>query len=371
MGFSRSDVEIVVVGQGAAAGATAWHLARAGRDVLLLPARAAGEDVPVEVTVPSRTGTSGPAVDLADAARPLWRAVEDETGAGLLSLTGGVDHGAGGRTADLARVLTARGHRVRWLTADDAGRRWPGMRFDGPVLHQPDRTGRVYAAQAARALRAAAVGRGAAIDPRLRVRGVTGCGGRVTLETARGPLRARRAVLVDTPLADPGPHAETVPGPWTGLWSSAERVAGFRPLGVNPCVVQDRDWPVFVRHAGPGERWPETVFGAPDPCGDVVVGFSGPPAPVRRLRGYVAELLPGLDAVGPVSGCTAEPDPADRPSGPAVRVAGALVLATGLGGRGTAYAPLLGRVLAGLAVDPGERSPGGPLVGAGLAAHRR
>lgn len=147
MGFSRSDVEIVVVDQGAAAGAAAWHLARAGRGVLLLPARSPGEDASAEVTVPSRTGTTGPAADLADAAVPLWRALEDETAACLLSLTSGVDHSgvdhsgvghSGGRTADLARELTARGHRarhgVRAAARTGAGRARGGRRGVGRAL---------------------------------------------------------------------------------------------------------------------------------------------------------------------------------------------------------------------------------------------
>lgn len=343
-----TDVDVVVVGQGAVAGAVTWHLARDGVDVLLLSHPEVGPR-PSEVTVPSRSGAAAPAVGLAASAEPMWRQLEVETGASLLSLTDGVDHGDTVGTAAVADALAAHGIPYTWLDQDEAAHRWPGMVFRGPVLHQPDRTGRVRAAQAARALRAAAVGHGATVEWNVPVFRVTARGGdQVVLATGDGAVRARRVVVAaGAASALLLPRQRIAP-----LWDVEERLAGFVPLGVNPCIPRENNWPVFVHHTGAVEGWPAAVHGTPDPCGDVMVGFAGADRnhcpPLQKLRNYVAEMLPGLDAGSAALAEGTRTETTDRR--PVLSAVGPVVIGAGFSGGATAVAPALGRILADMAL---------------------
>ena len=88
--------DVVVIGAGAMGSATAWWLARRGRDVTL-----------VEQFEQGRTNGSSHGgsrifrlaydqpeyVRMAQAALPLWRELEADAGRPLLDMTGAVDHG--------------------------------------------------------------------------------------------------------------------------------------------------------------------------------------------------------------------------------------------------------------------------------------
>jgi sarcosine oxidase len=317
--LTRTDVDVVVVGRGAVAAATAWHLAGAGREVLLLARR--GPWSPGPAAVASRSGEPADAVGAAAAALPLWRAAEAETGVVLLSAIGAVDHGAPARSTAVASALDAHGVPHTWLSPDEAGRRWPGMQFHTPVLHQPDRTGRVHAAQAARALAAAAVGRGAVLATTVTAREVVLRGDdHVVVATSGGRVRARRVLVVDGPRVRAG-------------------ALGFPPRGVNPCVVQEHDWPVFTHHTGPSDGWPSPLVGVPDPCGDVLVGFeTGSDASL--LADYVSRMLPGLvphPVVPPARGPVEDDECRLTAGGPVVAMTEPASVA---------YAPVIGRRLA-------------------------
>jgi sarcosine oxidase len=347
---SRTEVDVVVVGRGAVAGAAAWQLARDGVDVLLLSHPGVGSP-PSEVTVPTRSGGPEPAVGLAAVAAPMWREVEAETGASLLSLTGGVDHGDRARTVAVADALASHDIGYTWIDPEEARHRWPGMVFRGPVLYQPDRTGRVRAAQAARALLAAAVGHGATVDSQVPVTGVAVRGrDRVVLTTEDGSVRARRVVIA----AGAASARLLPPEVIAPLWEIQERIAGFPPLGINPCIPRENNWPIFVHHTGPADGWPAPVHGTPDPCGDVMVAFDGARncPPLRELQDYVERMLPGLDSTSPVLVEGTRTETSDRR--PVLAAAGPVVMGAGFAGKGTAFAPALGRVLADLALtDPG------------------
>ncbi|AEA27067.1 Sarcosine oxidase [Pseudonocardia dioxanivorans CB1190] len=368
-----SDVDVVVVGAGVVGAATAWQLASRGVEVLLVDRFGPGHNRGAShgtSRIYRQTYVAAPYLRLAVEAFELWRCLEDVTGAALLQVTGGVDHGDRSATTALAGSLAAHGIAHHWLDPQQARERWPGMRFSGPVLVQPDRSGRLHADQAVAALTAAAVGSGARLRhhttvERLSVRGTD----RVDVETSQGRIRARRAVVAA--------------GAWsTGLLDglvdlpplrvTQEQPAHFPVRGDDPCGPVGRTgpaWPTFVHHTGPADGWPSGVYGLAAPAHGVKVGFHGvgpvcdpdrrtftaEPGLLHRLQDYVARHLPGLDAdhPEPVS-CTYTSTP---DSGFFLRAHGPLVVAAGFSGHGFKFAPALGRVLADLAAGAATESP--------------
>jgi sarcosine oxidase len=130
----------VVIGAGLAGASTAWHLARRGRDVVVLE-----RDLPA-----SRGGSShGSArifryaypdplyTELVQRAVPWWEELAGVSGRELVVRTGGVDHGTATGARDLAGVLKARGVEHEVLSASGASERWPQFRFETDVLFQP------------------------------------------------------------------------------------------------------------------------------------------------------------------------------------------------------------------------------------------
>src|SRR5207248_4632947 len=135
------DLDVAVVGAGLMGAATAHALHRRGSAVALFEARAPGH----------RAGSShGSArifrrvypdplyVELTGRARELWRELESAAGETFITPTGGIDHGPGRDPVRLAAILDTAGVPAEVLAPDEAGARWPGLVFDGPVLFQPD-----------------------------------------------------------------------------------------------------------------------------------------------------------------------------------------------------------------------------------------
>jgi sarcosine oxidase len=337
-------VDVVVIGAGVTGAAAAWRLARSGAKVVVL------DRLPARHTRGAALGTSrifrhahrSPQnLRLAAEALPLWRELEAETGAQLLTITGSVDHGDPAVTSAIADVLSAHGVRHEWLTPSSAALHWSGMRFDGPVLHQPDGAGRIDADQAVAALIAAAQGRGARVRRPVTVTAVeVRHDDLVHVHSSEGVIAARRAVVTAGAAA-----AQLLDGAvdLPPLRTTQEQSALFPFHDVPPCVARPGAWPTFHHH-GPG------VFGLADPCGDVEVGLQGTATPdgPTRLHDYVATWLPGLDA--------SRPRPVGRidtgtPDGEVGARRGPLVVGAGFAGHGLPHAPAVGERLAVLALD--------------------
>jgi sarcosine oxidase len=374
------EVDVVVVGGGVMGSATAWHLAGRGLDVLLLERFAAGHVIGASHGASRlfrHTYTEPEYLDLAQEAGRLWRELESVSGAELLTITGGVSHGPG-VDPRLTDALAARGVPHAWLTPDDAAERWPGLRFDGRVLHEPDTAGRLHADRAVAALQDAAAGAGAAVRHevavrRLEVLGGAGAGGasstgrteHVRVVTDDGSVVARRVVVAVGAWSArllagvPGFPADAAAWP---LVVTQEQPAHFALRAGAPALDA---WPSFVHDVAPG-TWPSGTYGLATPGEGVKVGFHGvgpvtdpdrrtflpEPAQLEQLRAYVAAWVPGVDpdALDAIS-CTYTTTPdhdfvLDR--------RGPVVVGAGFSGHGFKFATAVGRVLADLA-DP--RSP--------------
>lgn len=355
--MSVIESDVLVVGGGVMGSAAAWQLATRGADTVLLerfePGHVRGASHGASRMF--RYAYPDPFyVDLVVQSLPLWRELEAASGAPLLTITGGVDHGDPAGTQAIADAMTAAGAESQWLDPDEAAGRWPGLRFDAPALYHP-RSGRVNADAAVHALQQVATAHGARVHHQAQVTRVEP--GEVTV--GADTYRARRVVVAA--------------GAWTRRLLG-ERLAGLPPLTVTqeqPLHFADRqlgEWLNFIHHRGSDLAPFEFVYGMLTPGEGVKVGFhhGGPscdpderdfapePGRLAALRDYVRDWIPGVDADDwtPIS-CTYTSTPNEDF---VIDAVDDLVVAAGFSGHGFKFAPLVGQLLAGLALD-GARPP--------------
>lgn len=361
-------IDHVVIGGGAMGSAAAWQLARRGREVVLLerfaPGHAQGASHGAS-RIHRSTYAQPEYLDLLIEAAGLWRLLEAEAGTRLLTSTGGVSHGADRAPRErVAAALRSRGIAHEWLDPAEAAERWPGLRFEGPVLHEGATAGRLHADRAVEALQRAAGTHGAVVRHRTRVLELRIEGDVVRVLGEGVDLLARRAVVAA--------------GAWTGGLLDGLLPAGWRlPLVVTqeqpahfalrPGAPEEEAWPSFTHAPGSGPvrggSWPSGVYGLATPGEGIKAGFHGvgpvvdpdhrsyrpEPGQLALLREYVSQWIPGVDpdALEPIS-CTYTTTPdadfiLDR--------IGPLVIAAGFSGHGFKFTPAVGRLLADLA-DP-------------------
>jgi sarcosine oxidase len=355
----QMDVDVAVVGAGLMGTATGYALSRRGIRTALFEARAPGH----------RAGSSHGSsrifrrvypdplyVELAGQARVLWRALETAAGENLITPTGGVDHGAYRDPVRLAGILDAAGVEGQVLTAEDAGTRWPGMVFDGPVLFHPE--GGVLDPDRAMA----AMVRLARIQwyPQTPVLAVEPDADGVLLRLADRTVRAGTAVIAA--------------GAW--LPQLLDGVVDLPRLTVTEQRVfhfPRRDptarYPTFVHDDGKRLMYGMMAGrdGGPDGAVKVAAHFVGPQVSpdtrtgvidedARRLAvGYVKEWLPGLEPV-PHSETTCLYTATDTEDFILDRV-GPLVVCSTCSGHGAKFAPLIGELAADLCIGRSDRVP--------------
>lgn len=355
-------MRIIVIGGGIMGLSAAWQLTRRGERPIVLErfARAHSRGASHgETRNFNNAYADDHYLDLLLRAREGWDALGEVDGEPLLRLHGLVSHGAGAALGSatgegliaVERRLRERGIPAELLDGAEAARRWPGMRFEGTVLHSPD-AGVARAAAALRELERRIAAAGGEVHWETPVLGVADEGESVSVRTAAGILIAD-AVIVTV-------------GAWTRPLVEPLGIA-LPPLRVteeSPAHFAPRDpatpWPSFNHFVSPGS-WPANVYGMPTPGEGVKVGFHcvgdevDPDArrfaPVREveLAAYVSEWFPGLDPATavPIS-CTytSTPDEAfvlDRE--------GRVVVGAGFSGQGFKFAPGVGATLADLALD--------------------
>lgn len=362
--MTARQVDTVVVGGGAMGSAAAWQLARRGIEVVLLerfqPGHTRGASHGSSRIF--RTSYAEPLyVSLAREAEGLWRELEDESAVELLTVTGGVDHGAPLWTDATAETLDTLGLPYSWLAPEDASERWPGLRFDDKVLFHPN-SGRLHADRSVEALQQVAADRGAEVRHGSAVTRIEVLDeDRVRVTTHAEQWTARRVVVAA------GAWAADLVGdlvPLPPIRVTQEQPAHFLPH--DPAV----EWPSFTHlpePSQPGHSDFGGVYGLSSGAEGVKIGFhgTGPEVhPDRRdflpelgqlaaLREYVRHWLPGVDpdATTPIS-CTYATTP---DSNFVIDRVGPVVVGAGFSGHGFKFVPAVGRLLADLTV--GRQAP--------------
>jgi sarcosine oxidase len=197
MPLSTRTTDVVVVGAGVMGLASAWALARAGREPVVLEQYEVGHP---------HGSSHGAArifrfaysetewVALAQEALPLWRELEEESGTELLSLTGLLD--ASADRGPLQAALEERGAEYELLAPGEAGRRF-GIELDGELVLELH-GGIVRADHALAAFRERV-----SVDEGIGVVGLSQVDNGVRLETSSGPIEANVAVVAAGAWAKP------------------------------------------------------------------------------------------------------------------------------------------------------------------------
>ena len=326
--------DVAVVGAGAMGSAAARALAAAGREVVVLEQYELGH-----VRGGSHGGTRlfRPAADnavvarLTEQARGLWRELEEESGETLFEVTGGIDHGVDDAAIETFKALHPTG---QVLSPEEATERWPGMRFEGPVLYQPG-SGRLYADRTVSALQRVAA---AEFRDQSPVKALKIHDGLVELDVPGGAVQARQVVVTAGAWA---PKLLTGLVPLPPFKVTQEQPRFFAPVSDN------LDWPSFVH----GRK---VSYGLFEPRSGVKVGLhaTGPvvdpdtrdfavePESDAELLRYVEEWFPGLDAGRSTAiSCLYDNTPTDSF---VIDRVGPITVAVGFCGQGFKFVPLIG-----------------------------
>lgn len=361
--MTRCDV--VVAGLGGMGSAAAAALAARGQAVIGVerhwPAHDRGSSHGASRIIRQAYFEHPSYVPLLVEAYDLWRRLERDADAALLTETGGLMIGPPESQAVAGAVASAR----RWdlphevLASADVHRRWPTMVLaDDEVACFEQRAGFVRPEATVAAHLRLAVQRGAQLRFGTAVQGWEPTADGVVVRTSAGPIAAERLVIC------------------AGAWAS--RLLGDVPL---PLEVE-RQLQVWLRPAGgPAAFAPDRqpIYVWEDACGDQAYGFPALPgeegvkaaffrhgAPtdpdaldrrvlpgeVEALAAFLAPRIPAL--AGPALRAVAcmytltpdhhfaiGPHPADE----------RVVVAAGFSGHGFKFVPLIGEILADLAVD--------------------
>lgn len=296
-----TSYDVIVVGAGSAGAAAAYHLARDGRRALLLEQFAVGHirgSSHGESRIIRHSYAEQDYVTLAPPAFAMWRELEAESGADLLTMTGSLDLGPPDhpQIAGRVRALSAAGVPFELLEGADL----PQFRIPAgwAALHQPG-AGILHASRCVRAMADRAVARGVTLREHAQVLDVRPDGAGVAVRFA-GPAGEELAY------AD---HAVIAAGPWAGRF--------FRQLGLPaPLVVSHQQvvyYPVERPELYDPARCPVyIIFGVGEAAGSG--GALGAPGfygfPIAERPGY---LKAALELDTPI----ADPDSPPQPPDPA------------------------------------------------------
>lgn len=295
-------VDVVVIGAGGMGAATAWQLAKRGRSVVLLE----------QFEHLHRWGSSHGQTrifrfayrdprytELATFSLPLWRELENDSGAVLLEQNGQVDHGYPGAIEEVVASLRAHHYAVEVLSPEAAHERWPGMNFDTMVAFSPD-GGRVFADRTVDAAVSSAVHHGATFCDNTPVEHIEVHGERVLVHAGGRTWDADCVVVA------------------AGAWVS-ELVGALVPLPtlrvthqqpVHFAIRPGFSFPSYIHHQDTGTALNFAAYGLESPGEGVKLGIESTvrpvdlatrrrdpdPAVTREAQEYAERWLPGADA---------------------------------------------------------------------------
>jgi sarcosine oxidase len=357
-------VEVAVLGAGLMGAATAWSLARRGREVALIEAFDIGHrngSSHGSERIFRRAYTDPFYAALTGRAAEIWRELELDADSTLLHWTGAVDTGDPSirDPAALSAAMTQAGVDHEVLTPEEAHARWRFMRFDGPAIHHsqagtldPDAT------------IAACVRRATELGAHIRT-GTRVTGSELTTSGQVRVLGENLDLTTDTLVVAAGAWLPelAIPVAFPPLTVLQKEVFHFRQR--DPAA----QWPTFV-HKGPIQIYglPSGRDGGPEPAVKVA-RYDGGPVTTASTRDhvidpnsrasvieYVRTRLPGLDP-DPVAeaSCLFTMTPTedfilDRQ--------GPYVIVSPCSGHGAKFAPLIGELAADVAerrAEPPER----------------
>jgi sarcosine oxidase len=361
---SRARFEVAVVGGGVVGLACAWHLARLGAGrIALLEQFALGHERGSSHGAGRITRSSyGDALHVGlmqTAHAEDWPRLERDSGLRLIHRCDGAFFGpAQGPFADYAAAVAAVGAEVEPLAVPEARRRFPAFAFPDAAGELHDRTGGVVAAaDTVRALTRVAQVEGVFVHEHTAVHDWQAGPGAVTLVTDRGALEAGRVVFAAggwLPRLVPSlARSLTVKRQSVGYWILADAAAmepGRFPVwaylgpGSNGLVYG------LPRFGAPGIKAAlHETAGAPDDPDAVAPPRAEALAEVERfLRAQLAiPLGPRVHAETCLYTSTPAEDFVIGPLSGEPRV----VIASACSGHGFKFAPLVGRIVAGLVRD--------------------
>jgi monomeric sarcosine oxidase len=360
-------MDVIVVGGGAMGSAAAWRLARAGHRVRLLEQFAFGHEQGSSHGPSRMIRIAYPApeyVELGQAAFRLWDELqlEAELGESLLLRTHGMNVGLPHADAmeEVARTLDTLAVPYEQLDHDELRRRYPQYTFpEGSIgIYQED-YGILAASRCVEALAARARAEGAELHEEEPVLEIVPDGDGVTVRTTRGIYQAERVILTAGSWLRPLLAPLGIDLPLTVL---QEQLAFFR---VHDPAAHTPDRLPLLMHRFPGTTSLGSVFPIYDHEGvKVMLDRIGPavdpdnpdrmiePARLDRLRAYAAELMPGISGeILETTSCryTMTPDEdfiIDRH-----QEHRQIVIASPCSSHGFKFAPVIGQMLADLAVN--------------------
>ncbi|MDP9118378.1 MAG: FAD-dependent oxidoreductase [Actinomycetota bacterium] len=352
--------DVVVVGAGLMGAATAWAATRRGLSVTVVEQFGVGHrhgSSHGSARIVRRAYGDSLYTELSGHAFELWHELERELGAPVLRMLGGIDFGRCRDTTAIADHLARAGAEHEVLDAAAAQHRWPGMRFDGPVVYHRQ-AGALDADAAVAGFRDLASGRGAVVRTG-RVTAVDESAVDVAVELESGErLRAAHVVVAAGPWVGPL-LAGVLPLP--PLTVTQQQVFHFPRIDVTappwPSVIHDDGHGVYHlaggRDGGPGD---DRKIGEHDQ-GKTVTPASrdGAVDPRSRLRvvEYVRRWLPGLDP-HPRSETTCLYTTTPSEDFVLDRV-GRVVVCSPCSGHGAKFAPLIGELV--IDVIAGKQPP--------------
>ena len=356
--------DVIVVGSGVMGAAAAWRLARAGHRVRLLEQFAIGHENGSSHGPSRMIRLAYDALDYAHLGREafrLWDELQAESGESLLRMTGGLDVGLPGALAmeGIARTYDTLGMPYERLDRDELRRRYPQLNLpDGSIgLAQAD-YGILAAGRCVTTLAARARAAGAQLHEEEPALEIVPDGDGVQVRTARGVYGAERVILTAGSWTNPLLAPLGIDLPLTVL---QEQLAFFR---VRDPEAHGPDRLPLVIHRFPGTTSLGSIFPIHDHEGvKVMVDRIGPavdpanpdrtidPLLLERLRAYTTDVLPGVTGeILESTSCRFTMTPDEDFVIDLHPEHHQIVIASACSGHGFKFAPVIGQMLADLAL---------------------